>query len=80
MKVNVGTIGHIDHGKTTITAALIRVLGKEAAKQVIVVGESDAEELIALTAPEILIYEQPCALRTRMGKGEKRRQKKMRGW
>lgn len=31
MKVNVGTIGHIDHGKTTLTSALIRVLGEEAA-------------------------------------------------
>ena len=80
MKVNVGTIGHIDHGKTTLTAALIRVLGEKAAKQVVVVGESHAEELIALTAPETLICEQPCALRARMGKGEKRRQKKMRGW
>jgi elongation factor Tu len=26
--VNVGTIGHIDHGKTTLTAAITRVLGK----------------------------------------------------
>ncbi|HJK97321.1 MAG TPA: GTP-binding protein, partial [Polyangiaceae bacterium LLY-WYZ-14_1] len=24
--VNVGTIGHIDHGKTTLTAALTKVL------------------------------------------------------
>jgi elongation factor Tu len=24
--VNVGTIGHIDHGKTTLTAAITRVL------------------------------------------------------
>ena len=31
MKVNVGTIGHIDHGKTTLTAALVRVLGDEMA-------------------------------------------------
>ncbi|OED34176.1 translation elongation factor Tu [PVC group bacterium (ex Bugula neritina AB1)] len=27
--VNVGTIGHVDHGKTTLTAALTTVLGKE---------------------------------------------------
>ena len=27
--VNVGTIGHVDHGKTTLTAALTMVLGKE---------------------------------------------------
>ena len=25
--VNVGTIGHVDHGKTTLTAAITRVLG-----------------------------------------------------
>lgn len=24
-KINVGTIGHVDHGKTTLTAALTRV-------------------------------------------------------
>src|SRR3990170_2035930 len=26
--VNIGTIGHIDHGKTTLTAAITKVLGK----------------------------------------------------
>ena len=26
--VNVGTIGHIDHGKTTLTAAITKVLQK----------------------------------------------------
>jgi GTPase len=25
--VNVGTIGHVDHGKTTLTAALTKVMG-----------------------------------------------------
>ena len=25
--VNVGTIGHVDHGKTTLTAAITKVLG-----------------------------------------------------
>ena len=25
--VNIGTIGHVDHGKTTLTAAIERVLG-----------------------------------------------------
>ncbi|HJM88545.1 MAG TPA: GTP-binding protein, partial [Dehalococcoidia bacterium] len=24
---NVGTIGHVDHGKTTLTAAITKVLG-----------------------------------------------------
>ena len=27
--VNVGTIGHVDHGKTTLTAAMTKVLGEE---------------------------------------------------
>ncbi|MDX1571185.1 MAG: GTP-binding protein, partial [Xanthomonadales bacterium] len=26
--VNVGTIGHVDHGKTTLTAAMTKVLSK----------------------------------------------------
>jgi elongation factor Tu len=30
--VNVGTIGHIDHGKTTLTAAITKVLGKKDPK------------------------------------------------
>ena len=30
--VNIGTIGHIDHGKTTLTAAITRVLGKSNPK------------------------------------------------
>ncbi len=27
--VNVGTIGHVDHGKTTLTAAILTILGRE---------------------------------------------------
>lgn len=27
--INVGTIGHVDHGKTTLTAAITRVLEKK---------------------------------------------------
>ena len=27
--LNVGTIGHVDHGKTTLTAAITRVLAKQ---------------------------------------------------
>src|SRR6202521_3943252 len=30
--VNIGTIGHIDHGKTTLTAAITKVLSKNNAK------------------------------------------------
>ncbi|MEK7744397.1 MAG: GTP-binding protein, partial [Elusimicrobiota bacterium] len=27
--VNIGTIGHVDHGKTTLTAAITHVLAKK---------------------------------------------------
>src|SRR4026207_693457 len=30
--VNIGTIGHVDHGKTTLTAAITKVLGKSNPK------------------------------------------------
>ncbi|HEU5083775.1 MAG TPA: GTP-binding protein, partial [Acidimicrobiales bacterium] len=29
--VNIGTMGHIDHGKTTLTAAISRVLSERVA-------------------------------------------------
>ena len=32
--VNIGTIGHIDHGKTTLTAAILATLAKKGAAQV----------------------------------------------
>ena len=32
--VNVGTIGHIDHGKTTLTAAITKVLAQAKLAQV----------------------------------------------
>ena len=31
--VNVGTIGHVDHGKTTLTAAITMVLAAEGGAQ-----------------------------------------------
>ena len=30
--INIGTIGHVDHGKTTLTAAILAVLGKKGMK------------------------------------------------
>src|SRR5512132_3998931 len=32
-QVNVGTIGHVDHGKTTLTAAITKVLAMKGAAQ-----------------------------------------------
>ena len=34
--VNVGTIGHIDHGKTTLTAAISKVMAKDRGKGTVV--------------------------------------------
>ncbi|MEM1094839.1 MAG: GTP-binding protein, partial [Bacteroidota bacterium] len=31
--VNVGTIGHVDHGKTTLTAAITKVLAEKMGGQ-----------------------------------------------
>ena len=31
--VNIGTIGHVDHGKTTLTAAITTVLAKQGLAQ-----------------------------------------------
>ncbi|HEY4015877.1 MAG TPA: GTP-binding protein, partial [Polyangiaceae bacterium] len=33
--VNVGTIGHIDHGKTTLTAAIVKVQSKKGLSKAI---------------------------------------------
>ena len=32
--VNIGTIGHVDHGKTTLTAAITKTLGHEGNGQI----------------------------------------------
>ncbi len=39
--MNVGTIGHIDHGKTTLTAAITRVLAERALAEVVAFDEID---------------------------------------
>ncbi|TVM14609.1 elongation factor Tu, partial [Oceanidesulfovibrio indonesiensis] len=39
--VNVGTIGHIDHGKTTLTAAITKVLSMKAGGKFIAFDEID---------------------------------------
>ncbi|CAA3028284.1 elongation factor Tu, mitochondrial-like [Olea europaea var. sylvestris] len=39
--VNVGTIGHVDHGKTTLTAAITRVLAEEGKAKAIAFDEID---------------------------------------
>ncbi|EYU46625.1 hypothetical protein ABFS82_04G024400 [Erythranthe guttata] len=39
--VNVGTIGHVDHGKTTLTAAITRVLSEEGNAKAVAFDEID---------------------------------------
>ena len=41
--VNVGTIGHVDHGKTTLTAAITMVLSKKNGAQAMRYDEIDKE-------------------------------------
>ena len=40
--VNIGTIGHVDHGKTTLTAAITKVLNMKGMAKVMEFGEIDA--------------------------------------
>ena len=39
--INVGTIGHVDHGKTTLTAAITSVLSKKGQADFVAFGEID---------------------------------------
>ncbi|MCU0664674.1 MAG: GTP-binding protein, partial [Myxococcota bacterium] len=39
--VNIGTIGHIDHGKTTLTAAITRVLAQQGFAKFVAFDEID---------------------------------------
>ena len=39
--MNVGTIGHIDHGKTTLTAAITKVLAEQAMAEAVAFEEID---------------------------------------
>ena len=39
--VNIGTIGHVDHGKTTLTAAITNVLAKKGQAQAQDYGDID---------------------------------------
>ena len=47
--VNIGTIGHVDHGKTTLTAAITNVLAKKGQAEVQNYADIDG-------APEAVSY------------------------
>ena len=40
--VNIGTIGHVDHGKTTLTAAITQTLAKQGLAQALKYDQVDA--------------------------------------
>ena len=40
--VNIGTIGHVDHGKTTLTAAITTILAKKGMAQAKAYDQIDA--------------------------------------
>ena len=44
--VNVGTIGHVDHGKTTLTAAITMILSRKNQKILVRDFDSDIQELL----------------------------------
>ncbi|HRT69680.1 MAG TPA: GTP-binding protein, partial [Bacilli bacterium] len=39
--VNIGTIGHVDHGKTTLTSAITRVLAKDGLSKIMAYDQID---------------------------------------
>ena len=56
--VNVGTIGHIDHGKTTLTAALVKVQSKKNLAKVISYADiaKFIQERLGITASRGQVY------------------------
>ena len=50
--VNVGTIGHVDHGKTTLTAALTKVMAAELAPAIRVNAIAPGTVLLPPNAPD----------------------------
>ncbi len=63
--VNIGTIGHVDHGKTTLTAAITMALGKKGYSKREHVGlrlqqltlnmKPKTDTMLTLTVPDMLI-------------------------
>jgi elongation factor Tu len=47
--MNVGTIGHVDHGKTTTTAAISAVFNPEAAKDFAAIDNAPEERARGIT-------------------------------
>jgi translation initiation factor 2 gamma subunit (eIF-2gamma) len=63
----IGTIGHVDHGKTTLTAAIKSVLEKEKYS----IYQDAVEEVIEYKNPYAFLNEKQLASKTRLKKCEK---------
>src|SRR6266513_1949433 len=48
--VNVGTIGHVDHGKTTLTAAITAIQAKKGLAQTVAFAQIDEAILVVSAA------------------------------
>ena len=46
---NIGTIGHVDHGKTTLTAAITKVLSETGGAQAIAYDQIDKAPAVSYT-------------------------------
>ncbi len=60
--VNVGTIGHVDHGKTTLTAAITTVLAKTyggAARAFDQIDNAPEEKARGITINFFTLYDTP---------------------
>ena len=60
--VNVGTIGHVDHGKTTLTAAITTVLAKTyggSARAFDQIDNAPEEKARGITINTCLLYTSP---------------------
>ena len=63
--VNVGTIGHVDHGKTTLTAAITMVLAKQGLAEYRAFDQIDnaPEEKARGIMPTSTVQDMPIILR-----------------
>src|SRR5258708_12058659 len=62
--VNIGTIGHVDHGKTTLTAAITTILSKKGFAEAKAYADIDAapeekERGITINAPHVYYHTDP---------------------
>ena len=64
--VNVGTIGHVDHGKTTLTAALTKVMAEVNGGDLKAFDDID-QKLVVLALTELRDEHQNCVIITKGG-------------